>query len=232
MYKTGDLARWLDDGNLEYLGRIDTQVKIRGFRIETGEVEARLNQHAAVQDSAVIAQGDGANKQLVAFYRAKDTTADQIVQLPNEELRAHLLRTLPDSMVPAAFVSLAAIPLTSNGKVDRRALERMDVLAAASRDYVAPRNATEAGRVAIWAEVLKRAPETIGVDDDFFELGGHSLLATQLISKIRGQMDVDLPLRTAFERPSIAALAQFIATAGKRKVPPIRPVDRAQFQLH
>ena len=151
--------------------------------------------------------------------------------MPNDELRADLLRALPDYMMPAAFVSLAAIPLTPNGKVDRRALEKMDVTAAASREYTAPRNATEAGLVAIWAEVLKREPETIGVDDDFFELGGHSLLATQLVSKIRSQADVDLPLRTVFERPSVAELARFIATAGKRKVPPIRPIDRAQFQV-
>jgi amino acid adenylation domain-containing protein len=232
MYKTGDLARWLDDGNIEYLGRIDTQVKIRGYRIETGEIEARLNQHAAIQESVVVAQGAGVNKQLVAFYRAKETMADQIAQLPGEELRAHLLRTLPEYMVPAAFASLAAIPLTSNGKVDRRALERRNVTAAASREYVAPRNATEAALVAICAEVLQRAPETIGVDHDFFELGGHSLLATQLISKIRTRLDVDLPLRTVFAGPTVAGLAQSIATAGKRRMPRIRPVDRSQFQVH
>jgi amino acid adenylation domain-containing protein len=111
MYKTGDLARWLDDGNIQYLGRIDTQVKIRGFRIELGEIEACLNQHPGIEDSAVIAQGQEGNKQLIAFYRAKETQAEQIVQLSNEELRAHLLRTLPDYMAPAAFLSLAAIPL-------------------------------------------------------------------------------------------------------------------------
>ena len=108
-----------------------------------GEIEARLNEHPEIQDSAVVARGEGADKQLIAFYRAKDTTADQIVQLPYEELRAHLLRTLPDYMVPAAFVSLAAIPLSPNGKVDRRALARMDVTMASGQEYVAPRNEME-----------------------------------------------------------------------------------------
>src|SRR5205085_2605132 len=173
MYKTGGLARWLDDGTIQYLGRIDTQVKVRGFRIETGEIEARLHQHLRIQDAVVIAQGEGVDRQLVAFYRANETTSDQIVELPAEEIRGHLLQTLPDYMVPAAFVSLAAIPLSSNGKIDRRALARMDVTTTASgREYVAPRNETEQRLVAIWAEVLNRAPETIGIHDDFFALGG------------------------------------------------------------
>src|SRR5882672_11909846 len=157
MYKTGDLARWLDDGNIQYLGRIDTQVKIRGFRIELGEIEVRLNQHPEIQDSAVIAYGQDTNKQLVAFYRAKGSQADHLVQLSKEELRAHLLQTLPDYMAPAAFVSLAAIPLNANGKVDRRALARMDVTLASGQEYVAPRNQTERQLVKIWAQVLQLA---------------------------------------------------------------------------
>jgi amino acid adenylation domain-containing protein len=130
MYRTGDLARWLDDGTLQWLARIDSQVKIRGFRIEMGEIEARLNEHAAIQDCAVIAQERDTGKQLVAFYRAKESTDEGVVELPYEELRAHLARTLPDSMLPAAFVSLAAIPLTLNGKTDRRALAQIDVTMA------------------------------------------------------------------------------------------------------
>jgi hypothetical protein len=124
---------------------------------------------------------------LVAFYRAKDTTADDIVGLPNEELRAHLLRTLPDYMVPAGFVSLAAIPLNPNGKVDRRALAEKDVKITSSREYVAPGDDTERQLVEIWAQVLKLTPEKIGINDNFFELGGHSLLATQLTAKIRSR---------------------------------------------
>ncbi|HJY06022.1 MAG TPA: condensation domain-containing protein, partial [Bryobacteraceae bacterium] len=159
----------------------------------------------------------------------KDTTADQIVQLPYEELRAHLLRTLPEYMAPAAFVSLAAIPLSPNGKVDRRALARMDVAIESGRKYLAPRNETENQLVGIWAEVLNLAPEKIGVDDNFFQLGGHSLLATRLISKIRSQMNVDLPLKALFESGSVAQLAQLIEKAEKSDIPPIQPVDRTEF---
>src|SRR5262249_42562322 len=120
MYKTGDLARWLEDGTIQYLGRMDTQVKVRGFRIEMGEIEARLGEHPAIQECAVIARGEGANKQLVGFYRATREVGD-------EELRGHLSKTLPDYMMPAALVGVAAIPLNPNGKVDRRALGRMEV---------------------------------------------------------------------------------------------------------
>src|SRR4029077_17902020 len=221
MYKTGDLGRWLDDGTLQYLGRIDTQVKIRGFRIELGEIEARLNQHTGIQDSAVVAQGEGVDKHLVVFYRAKETTADGIVPLPNAELHAHLLLTLPDYMVPSALVSLAAIPLNSNGKVDRRALARMDVTTGSGRGDVAPRNERERQLVAIWGEVLKLAPEKIGINDNFFEWGGHSLLATQLISKIRSELDVDLPLKAIFERSNVAQLAELIATTERSEIPAI-----------
>ncbi|MCU1245536.1 MAG: Amino acid adenylation, partial [Acidobacteria bacterium] len=205
MYRTGDLARWLDDGTIQYLGRIDTQVKIRGFRIEMGEIEARLGQHPLVQDCAVIAQGQGADRRLVAFYCAKDSTA-----VPYEELRMHLLRTLPEYMVPAAFVSLEAIPLTPNGKVDRRALGRMDATAASGRAYVASGNDTEHRLVAIWSEVLNLPPEKIGVNDSFFELGGHSLLAMHLMAKIARDYARQLPLATLFSSPTIAALARLL----------------------
>ena len=230
MYKTGDLARWMDDGTIQYLGRIDTQVKIRGFRIEMGEIEVRLSQHPQIQDCAVIAQDQDAGKQLVAFYRAKDATADRVVELPYDELRAHLSRTLPDYMVPSAFVSLPAIPLNPNGKVDRRALMRMDVTIGAGRDYVAPRNETEQRLVAIWAAVLNRVPQTIGVHDNFFELGGHSLLAMQLVSRTRSELGIDLPLKALFERSSIAQLAEFITAAQRSDIPPIERVDRASLE--
>jgi amino acid adenylation domain-containing protein/thioester reductase-like protein len=209
MYKTGDLARWLDDGNIQYLGRIDTQVKVRGFRIETGEIEARLNQHPQIADSAVIARGEGAEKQLIAFYRAAETTAGTLVQIPYEELRQHLLRTLPDYMVPAAFVSVAAIPLSSSGKVDRRALSRMEVKITSAQEYVAPANEKEKQLVEIWAQVLGRTPETIGVNDNFFELGGHSLLAVKLIERMR-QQGMHTSLQTLFNAPTLAKLAASI----------------------
>jgi amino acid adenylation domain-containing protein len=225
MYKTGDLARWLDDGTIQYHGRIDTQVKVRGFRIEMGEIEARLAEFAGIQDAAVIAQGEGANKQLVAFYRSKDGAP-----LSNDELRGHLGRTLPEYMIPAAFVSLPAIPLNPNGKVDRRALMKMDVAMTSGRAYVAPRNDSERRLAAVWAEVLNRPAESIGIHDDFFELGGHSLLATQLISKIRSEFEIDLPLKTLFERTNVAALAELIAATAKSDLPEIRRVDRTQYE--
>ncbi|MBV9495593.1 MAG: amino acid adenylation domain-containing protein, partial [Acidobacteria bacterium] len=222
MYRTGDLARWLEDGTIQYLGRIDTQVKVRGFRIEIGEIEARLAEHPAIQDCAVIAKGEGADRQIVAFYRGKDA------EIAIDELRTHLAKTLPEYMIPAAVVSLAAIPLQPNGKVDRRALARLDVTVSSSREYVAPRNESERRLVAIWGAVLGADAETIGVHDNFFELGGHSLLATQLVSRIRTEMNVELPLKTLFERSSIALLAEVVAAAPKSEVPPITLADRTQ----
>ena len=134
-------------------------------------------------------------------------------------------------MVPAAFVSLAAIPLNPNGKVDRRALARMDVTIASGQEYVAPRNDTEQQLVEIWAQVLKLAPEKIGVNDSFFELGGHSLLATQLIAKIRSQLDIDLPLKALFERPSVAQFAESNREGGKERYSArFSPVDRTQYE--
>ncbi|HEX6161346.1 MAG TPA: amino acid adenylation domain-containing protein, partial [Thermoanaerobaculia bacterium] len=224
MYRTGDLARWQADGTLQYLGRIDTQVKVRGFRIELGEIEARLAEHDGIQDCAVVAQGEAANKRLVAFYRPEAN------ELPFEELRAHLLRTLPEYMVPAAFVSLAAIPLTPNGKIDRRALSRMEVSFASARDYVAPRNEAETQLVEIWAQVLKLDPAAVGVHDNFFELGGHSLLATQLIAKIRSRSGVDVPLKALFERATIAQFAELIGGAEKSDVPAMVRVDRSRLE--
>jgi thioesterase domain-containing protein/acyl carrier protein len=211
MYRTGDLGRWLEDGKIQYLGRIDTQVKVRGFRIEMGEIETRLAEHVAIQDVAVVAQGEGANKQLIAFYRAKETTAERLAEVPSEELRGHLQKTLPEYMVPSAFVSLAAIPLNPNGKVDRRALAKIDVSISSSREYVGPRNDIERRLIAIWAEVLGRAPETIGVYDNFFELGGHSLSAVQLMAKANRRFEQELPLSVLFTAPTLAALAEMIA---------------------
>ena len=208
MYKTGDLARWLADGNIEFMGRIDTQVKIRGFRIELGEIETRLNQHPAIEDCVVIAQGQKAEKRLIAFYRAKHTRADHIVDVESEELRAHLLRTLPEYMVPAAFVSLAVIPLNPNGKVDRRGLAQMEVTIKSDQEYLGPRNETEKQLIEIWAQTLKLEPEKIGINDSFFELGGHSLLAPQLFSTIEQRLGRRLPLGVLYSSPTIEAMAK------------------------
>ncbi|WDE02361.1 non-ribosomal peptide synthetase [Thalassomonas actiniarum] len=210
MYKTGDLVCWRDDGNLEYLGRIDTQVKIRGFRIELGEIEAQLNQHPDIKDSTVIVREHNGNKHLVAYYVAENSREEQGLSLLQDDLHKWLHQSLPGYMLPAAFVSLETIPLTTNGKVDRRRLERMDVNLESSQAYLAPRNEMERQLVAIWAEVLDQDPEKIGVNDNFFELGGHSLLATQVIAKIRSQLNIDVPMKALFSATTLADVSELV----------------------
>ncbi|MCU1350199.1 MAG: tycC4, partial [Acidobacteria bacterium] len=222
LYKTGDLGRWRLDGTIAYVGRNDHQVKLRGQRIELGEIETQLSRHAGVREAIVVAREDApGEKRLVAYVTATGGAVGA------EELRAHLLARLPHYMVPAAFVELEALPLTPNRKVDRNALPKPEADAYARKEYEPPQGEIEAALTAIWQELLH--VERIGRHDNFFELGGHSLLATQVISKIRGRLDADLPLKTLFERSTVAQLAESIATAGKNGIPPIEPVDRSQF---
>src|SRR5262249_7557316 len=173
MYKTGDLGRWMPDGVIEFLGRNDFQIKIRGFRIELEEIEARLREHPGVQEAVVMAREDGpGDKRLVAYYtRAKIGEQDEY-PISVEALRAHLSASLPEYMAPAAYVPLEAMPLTPNGKLDRRALPKPE-LNGAGRVYVAPRTAMEEIVSGIWAEVLRI--EKVGLTDNFFDMGGHSL---------------------------------------------------------
>jgi amino acid adenylation domain-containing protein len=205
MYRTGDLGRWRADGNIEYLGRNDFQVKLRGFRIELGEVEARLLEHPAVREAAVLLREDEpGQKRLVAYL----TVAGEV---PGPEaLRGYLRTSLPDYMVPAAFVTLDALPLTLSGKLDRRALPVPDGDAVAHRAYEPPEGEIEQNLAAIWGEVLKL--EQVGRHDDFFDLGGHSLLAVQVMSRIREVFNVELPLSTAFQATELAALAEAVYT--------------------
>ncbi|MCG8317027.1 MAG: amino acid adenylation domain-containing protein, partial [Pseudomonadales bacterium] len=206
MYKTGDLGRLLPDGNIEMLGRADDQVKMRGFRIELGEIEAALTSLAVISDTCVMVKQDqSGNKQLVAYYETPDAVAADIA-----EVRAKLKQLLPDYMVPAAFMFMERLPITPNGKFDKRALPDPDPDAYLVAEYVGPRNNVEEGLVAIWQDVLEM-PQ-IGIYDDFFELGGHSLLITKVSSRIKEKLNVELPLRTLFEVPTIAALAEIIAT--------------------
>jgi nonribosomal peptide synthetase DhbF len=198
MYRTGDLARWRSTGALDYLGRADHQLKIRGFRIEPGEIETALGRHPLVAQAAVVAREDRpGDKRLVGY----------IVPAAGENvhparLRAHLARTLPQYMVPAAIVSLEAMPQTPNGKLDRKALPAPELTAGSvSRP---PSTPEEEMLCAIFAETL-HVPR-VGVDDNFFELGGHSLLATQLISRIRTKLGADLSIRSLFEAPTVADL--------------------------
>lgn len=184
MYKTGDLARWLDNHTIEYLGRVDTQVKIRGFRIEIGEIETHMSKCPKIKECVVVAQGHGANKKLAAFYVATATHEDDIVKIPNEELKKYLQQFLPDYMLPATFASLESIPLTQNGKINRRVLQGMEIGSEICEDYLAPHDDIEKKLVAIWAQVLELKTESIGVNDNFFDIGGNSISAVSVAATI------------------------------------------------
>ncbi|WP_255356364.1 condensation domain-containing protein, partial [Lysobacter sp. Root983] len=220
MYKTGDLGRWLPDGNIEYLGRNDFQVKIRGFRIELGEIEAKLSACAGVREAVVLAREDvPGDKRLVAYL-----TADQEPAVA--ELRARLSVELPDYMVPSAFVVLDAFPLTPNGKLDRKALPAPDGSSLMQREYEAPQGEIEQGLAEIWQSLLKI--EQVGRHDHFFELGGHSLLAVQLVSRVRERLGVEVPLRELFVYPVLHAFAQAVGQAGTSTLGRIERVGRDQ----
>ncbi|MDZ8086287.1 MAG: amino acid adenylation domain-containing protein [Nostoc sp. DedQUE12b] len=212
LYKTGDLARYLSDGNIEFLGRIDNQVKIRGFRIELSEIEAVLNQHPAVRETVVIVGEDVPDdKYLVAYVVLnQEQIVMQEVQGFAFLLRQFLKEKLPEYMVPRAYVILESLPLTPNGKLDRHALPMPDTISFNNQDYVAPRSQVEELLAQIWAKVLGK--EQVGVHDNFFELGGHSLLATVLTSRIRDTFQIDLPVSNLFEAPTIEQLTKYIET--------------------
>ncbi|WP_414561757.1 MULTISPECIES: non-ribosomal peptide synthetase [unclassified Anabaena] len=204
LYKTGDLARFLPDGNIEYLGRIDHQVKIRGFRIELGEIEALLSQYPQVRSSAVIAREDEpGNPRLVAYIVPQPGHT-----LNDSELQQYLHESLPDYMVPSAFVMLEALPLTPNGKLNRHALPAPDTLRQVSHSYLPPRDAIELQLVNIWEDILNVRP--VGVQDNFFNLGGHSLMAVRLMAQIQQQLGKNLPLATLFQHPTIAQIADVV----------------------
>ncbi|MFM5993105.1 MAG: amino acid adenylation domain-containing protein [Dolichospermum sp.] len=203
LYKTGDLARYLPDGNIEFLGRIDYQVKIRGFRVELGEIEAVLAQHSLVKSSAVIVREiQPRNKQLVAYVVTEDHSNIQ------QDLRSFLQQKLPDYMLPAFFVRLAELPLTPTGKINRRALSALMLELNHETDYILPRHPLEQKLAEIWCQVL--GLEKVSVEENFFNLGGHSLATIQIISRIRQTLEIDLPLQYLFTEPTIAGLTKVI----------------------
>lgn len=216
LYKTGDRARYLPDGNVEFLGRIDFQVKIRGFRIELGEIEAILSQHPQIQAVTVIDREDKPGNQYLAAYIV--STAE----LTPSDLRDFLKQQLPDYMVPGAFIFLEQIPLTPNGKVDRKALPIPDL--SANNTFIPPSDALELQLVQIWEQVLQITP--IGIRDNFFDLGGHSLLAVSLMARIQHQFDKQLSLATLFQGATIEQLAQSI-----RSTTPIDPFSATLMPL-
>jgi acyl-CoA synthetase (AMP-forming)/AMP-acid ligase II len=207
LYRTGDLARYRADGNIEFLGRIDQQVKIRGFRIELGEIETQLAEHPSVATVAAAVREEAGEKRIVAY----------VVPAPNRSiavagLKSFLQQKLPDFMIPAQFVLLDQLPLSPNGKVDRKRLpdslpeKRWETSAS-----IPPQTPTQRVLAKIWLAVLKL--ERIGIHDSFFDLGGHSLLATRVVTRIRRELNVDLPLRVVFDRPTLARLSEAVEDA-------------------
>ncbi|MED1785881.1 condensation domain-containing protein, partial [Brevibacillus fortis] len=235
MYSTGDLVRYLPDGQIEYLGRIDHQVKIRGYRIELGELEAVLRTHPAVKEAVVTAREDKlGDKRLAAYVTTKEESREE-----GTDLAVWAKAKLPEFMVPSVFVWLDAMPLTPNGKIDRKQLPEPEWgQMASAQEYVAPRNQTEEQVAAIWSQVL--GIEKVGIQDNFFELGGHSLLATRVISRLRDMFAGEVPIRTLFENPTVAELSEALGsflqeTSGASIVPVSReghlPLSFAQQRL-
>ncbi len=223
MYKTGDLARWLPDGNIEYLGRIDHQVKIRGYRIELGEIENKLLSHEDVKETAVIAIDDNSGNKYICAYVVSEG------ELTVSALRAYLSKDLPDYMIPSYFIQLEKLPLTKNGKVDRKALPKLETGGniITGTEYEAPRNSTEEKLVAIWRDVLE--VEKISINDNFFELGGHSLKATSLMAKIHKVLNAEVPLKEIFINPTIKGISEYIKYSEESIYSTIEPVEEKEY---
>ncbi|WP_434284402.1 amino acid adenylation domain-containing protein, partial [Clostridium botulinum] len=220
MYKTRDLARWLPDGNIEFLGRIDNQVKIRGFRIELGEIENRLLQYESVKEAAVVVKEKKDKEKYVCGYVVSEKNLEEL------DLKSHLKETLPEYMVPAYFVELEKMPLTANGKLDRRALPEPN-LDESLVEYEAPRNKVEETLAKIWSEIL--GVEKIGISDNFFDLGGHSLKATILMSKIHKELNKEVPLKELFKSPTIKDLSKYIESAEENLYSKIEKVEEKEY---
>ncbi|HWW75929.1 MAG TPA: amino acid adenylation domain-containing protein, partial [Pyrinomonadaceae bacterium] len=225
MYRTGDAARRLAGGEVEYLGRVDRQVKVRGVRLELGEVRAALNRHPGVRDShAVVRAGAGGEAALVCYYAAR-----QAVEV--EELRAHMAGELPREAQPAGYVWVRRLPLSLNGKVEERGLPEWKAGGEAGRKYEGPRTAVEEVLCGVWTEVL--GVERVGIGDNFFELGGHSLLATQVVSRIREAFAVEVSLRQLFDAPTIAGLAALLEELERaRRTQDAEPADAISRREH
>jgi acyl carrier protein len=230
MYRTGDVGRLLPDGRMEFVGRRDEQVKVRGHRVELGEIEAVLRRQAGVAEAAVVARQEAAGEQrLVAYVVTRAGAAPS-----RAALRAGLRAALPDYMVPSAFAVLDRLPLTSSGKVDRRALPEPE---AEGRDldatYASPRTTTEEVVAVIWTEVLR--VEKVGIHNNFFDLGGHSLLATQVMARLRQAFGVAVPLRALFEVPTVAGLAERVETVlwsmGATEPSTVSEANREEIEL-
>jgi acyl carrier protein len=220
LYRSGDMVRYLGSGEIEFIGRRDEQVKIRGYRIELGEIEAVLKKHSAVSEAVVLAsEEESGEKRLVAYVVGAS-------EVEVGELRNYLKERLPQYMVPSGYVRMDEMPLTANGKVDRRALPAYELSRAdASAKFVAPRTPIEETLVGIWCKVL--STQQVSVDDNFFDLGGHSLLVTRVLNAVREIYSIDLPMRMFFESPTVAALAEQLETAQQ----PDNEMERVSLML-
>ncbi|SFB47763.1 non-ribosomal peptide synthetase, partial [Clostridium frigidicarnis] len=220
MYKTGDLVRWLTDGNIEFLGRIDNQVKIRGFRIELGEIENKLLKHEDVKEATVIVIEGKEDDKHICAYIISDKEINEL------NLKEHLKENLPEYMVPSYFVKLEEMPITSNGKLDRRALSKPN-LDERLTSYEAPRNNLEQTLIRIWSQVL--GIDKIGINDNFFELGGHSLRAMVLISKIHKELNKEITLKELFKLPTIKELNELIENSQENPYSKIQKVEEREY---
>jgi amino acid adenylation domain-containing protein len=225
LYRSGDRGRYLEDGNIEFLGRMDQQVKIRGYRVEPEEVESVLKQYGRVRECVVVVQGESAaDKRLVAYVVGEGERQEQGRDLEIGELREYMRGRVPEYMAPSVYMILRELPLTVNGKVDRKALPQPEL--AGGSVYVAPRTEAEARIAAIWAEALRL--ERVGVEDNFFELGGHSLLASQVIARVRESFNADISIRSLFEEPTVLQMAQHVTalSSSPGDMPELVPVSR------
>ncbi len=223
IYKTGDLARWLADGNIEFLGRIDTQVKIRGFRVELGEIEIKIAQYPGIKEAVVLVREEViGEKYLCAYF-----VVERDLSIP--KLRQYLSTRLPEYMLPTYFVPLEKIPLTQHGKINRKAFPLPEL--KSGENYIAPRNETERKLVELWSEVLNIERNVLGIDSNFFHFGGHSLKATILVALIHKEFDVRVPLAEVFRTPTIRELAQYIRATNKEFHVSIQPAEEKEYYM-
>jgi amino acid adenylation domain-containing protein len=221
LYKSGDLSRWLPDGNIEFLGRIDYQVKIRGFRIELGEIESQLSNHSEIKEAVALVREDDREDKYICAYIVSGR------ELSISGLREYLSKTLPNYMIPSFFVSIDKIPLTPNGKVDRKALPEPEIKTGV--EYIAPRDDIEAKLVRIWSDILGIEKTKISIKTNFFALGGHSLKATIMAARIYKELNVQLPLTEIFKTPTVRGLSGYIKGLTRDKYVSIEPVEQKEY---
>ncbi|MCP4146681.1 MAG: AMP-binding protein, partial [bacterium] len=234
IYKTGDLAKWLQNGNIEFIGRIDRQVKIRGFRIELEEIEKKLLEREEIKDTVVIERGPENEKYLCAYIVNANETTKTYPEPETEnknnlirELKEYLAGTLPEYMIPTTIITIDKIPLTANGKVDRRALPEPRV--ETGKKQHAPKNTIQRKLSQIWQDVLEAVKTDVGIDENFFQLGGHSLSAVLMVSRIHKTFNVRLPLAEVFKTPTIRGLARFIKQTNPERYFTIEPVEKKDY---